>query len=260
MPQVSVITPCFNCEGYVAATMTSVRDQTFRNWEHVIVDDGSTDASAAVVEQLLAMDRRTRLIRKANGGVATARNVGYKSCAADGEFLLFLDADDVLRPGMLATLVEYLETRPNVGMVYCQHGYIDADGATVEMSPEKASWGRRYIPSLLGVHELRLDSPRTPFASILGGAGIAPSMSLIRRSVYAATPGWDEEFGHVHEDADLFLHIALRSEVHYLPATLVDYRRHQSQATNDPDRAARQAGKLRDKWRDPKGRRRNSAP
>src|SRR4051812_33422066 len=125
MPRISVVTPCYNAFAFIGRTIVSVFDQSYRDWEHIVVDDGSRDESAASVARLLPGEPRLRLIRQDNGGCARARNVGFDACSRDSEYLLFLDADDCLEPHMLKTMVDYLDAHPDVGMAYCDFGLID---------------------------------------------------------------------------------------------------------------------------------------
>src|SRR5437899_2196138 len=109
MPKVSVVVPCYNAQQYLARTLESVRSQTLHDWECIVVDDGSTDRSAAVVDAYVEDDARVRLLRQPNAGVSRARNAGYAASRPESEYLLFLDADDVLEARMLETLVGHLD-------------------------------------------------------------------------------------------------------------------------------------------------------
>jgi CDP-glycerol glycerophosphotransferase len=101
-PQVSVIVPIYNVEQYLAACLDSLEAQTFRDFEVVVVDDGSPDGSRAIAEEYAGRDRRIRIVTRPNGGLGAARNTGVR--AARGHFLTFLDSDDELPPQALATL------------------------------------------------------------------------------------------------------------------------------------------------------------
>jgi CDP-glycerol glycerophosphotransferase len=107
MPRISVIVPIYEMEAYLDDCLRSVAAQTFADLEVVMVDDGSTDGSAAIAERHAERDGRLRLVRQANGGLGHARNTGVR--AATGEFLLFLDSDDRLPPDALALLLGSLE-------------------------------------------------------------------------------------------------------------------------------------------------------
>lgn len=96
MPTISVIIPAYNAAAFLERCLGSLRDQTFRDWEAVCVDDGSTDGTPALLDALAAGDRRIRVIHKVNEGVSAARNTGVSQ--AEGRYVLFLDSDDFLHP------------------------------------------------------------------------------------------------------------------------------------------------------------------
>ena len=113
LPLVSVITPCHNAEAFVAETIESVLAQTHPTVEHVVVDDGSSDASAVVTERYVGLHPdRVRLEKlPLNRGASHARNHG--ATLAAGDFLMFLDADDLVAPDALEALLAALRERPN---------------------------------------------------------------------------------------------------------------------------------------------------
>lgn len=114
MTKVSIITPVFNGERFIGAAAASVLSQTLTDWEWIIVDDGSTDGTAA---RLAALDDpRVRILRQANAGASAARNAGL-DCAR-GAFVTFLDADDILPPEALARRMALLEARPDFDIVH----------------------------------------------------------------------------------------------------------------------------------------------
>src|SRR3954469_3268168 len=103
MPRVSVVVPIYNVEAYLRECLESLADQTFEDLEVIMVDDGSTDGSAAIAEAFAARDARFILITQANGGLSAARNTGID--VATGEFLAFVDSDDVVAPNAYELLV-----------------------------------------------------------------------------------------------------------------------------------------------------------
>jgi GT2 family glycosyltransferase len=145
---------------------------------------------------------------------------------------------------MLAVMVAYLDAHPDAGLVHCKPRFVDADDRPLGDLP----WPGRWVPHRLGARGLPEECVETPLISVLCLAGLIPSLSLIRRSVYEQTAGWDELLGWYLEDADLFLQIALRSRLHYLPMPLVRHRRHPDQFTADPSRFQPQEHKLYAKW------------
>ncbi len=118
-PLVSIVTPAWKAAGYIGQTVESVRNQTLRDWEHLVIDDCSPDDTGLVVADLAARDPRLRLLRTpANGGPARARNVGLG--AARGRYVCFLDADDLWHPEKLAAQIALLEA---TGAAICYTGY-----------------------------------------------------------------------------------------------------------------------------------------
>ena len=252
MRRVSIITPCHNGGKYIGRTIDSVRAQTLTDWEHVIVDDGSADNSAAVIEAYCADDRRLLLLRQSNGGPSNARNNGFAACSPDSSYLLFLDADDCLAPNMLEVMVDYLDRHSEVGLAYCGCVNIDTDDRVM---------GRRELPrhvpgitGVFGVRELPPEHADTPFVSVYVPAAIIPSISLLRRSVYELTPRWDEDgLWYSLGDKDLTFQMALRSKVHYVPQDLVRYRQHTSQMSRELQANGAGRKELYRKWNSMKG-------
>lgn len=117
MPKVSVIVPSYNLGNYLPQTLQSVCAQTFEDWECIIVENGSTDGSLEIVNRWCAQDRRfVPVVFQQNQGVAAARNRGLE--LAEGEYILFLDADDLIAPGYMAAAVEALDKDPSIHVVY----------------------------------------------------------------------------------------------------------------------------------------------
>lgn len=120
----SVIIPLYNKEKCIARTINSVLSQSYTNFEIVIVDDGSTDNSAAIVKTIT--DSRIRLFQKENGGVSSARNYGTRK--ACGEWILFLDADDVLLPNSLRKMYNVLLSCSNINVISGNYKIISKEG------------------------------------------------------------------------------------------------------------------------------------
>lgn len=125
---VSIITPCYNGERFVAQTIRSVLAQTYENWELLVVDDGSGDSSAEIIRGFAESDSRIRLIQQENAGSAAARNAGIR--AAQGRYLALLDADDLWEPEFLARQLEFMESR-NAVCVCCAYRCIDEESKEV---------------------------------------------------------------------------------------------------------------------------------
>jgi glycosyltransferase involved in cell wall biosynthesis len=112
LPLISCVVPVFNGERYLAEALESILKQSYRSLEIIVVDDGSTDGTAAVMDHYAG---RARLLRQANAGTAAARNLGLN--AAQGEFVAFLDADDLWHPEKLERQTARFKTRPELD--YC---------------------------------------------------------------------------------------------------------------------------------------------
>ena len=127
-PLVSIIVPCYKQAEYLAETLDSVSAQTYYNWECVIVNDGSPDKTEDVVKKYIAVDDRYKYFWKENEGVAKARNYGIMNSI--GEYILPLDADDLIEPTYVEKAVDWFLRNPKTKLVYCcadrfgtEHGY-----------------------------------------------------------------------------------------------------------------------------------------
>jgi glycosyltransferase involved in cell wall biosynthesis len=116
LTKVSVIVPAYNYARFLPDALESLRAQTYSDWECIVVDDGSTDDTRAVVDAATAKDGRVRYVSQANAGPSAARNRGISESV--GEYIQFLDADDVLPPTKLEAQVRMMETDPSIGIVY----------------------------------------------------------------------------------------------------------------------------------------------
>lgn len=127
MKLISVIIPVYGVEKYIAQTIESVLAQTYSNWELILVDDGSPDNSVEICQQFT--DKRIKIIHQANRGLAGARNTGIRH--AKGEYLAFLDGDDLWLPEKLAKHLEHLEKNPSLGISYSRSALINETGETI---------------------------------------------------------------------------------------------------------------------------------
>ncbi|MCB0122859.1 MAG: glycosyltransferase family 2 protein [Caldilineaceae bacterium] len=125
---VSVMMPAYNAQAYIGQAIESVLAQDYRNWELIIVDDGSTDGTAGIMAQY--SDPRIRCVHQANAGEAAARNRALQEM--QGEFLAFLDADDFFLPEHLQTTVRYLQAHPAYGGVYTDGYYCNEQSVPLQ--------------------------------------------------------------------------------------------------------------------------------
>jgi glycosyltransferase involved in cell wall biosynthesis/radical SAM superfamily enzyme YgiQ (UPF0313 family)/ADP-heptose:LPS heptosyltransferase len=140
-PLVSVIMPAYNAQQYIAEAIESVLIQSYRNFELVIVDDGSTDRTKEIVTGF--KDEKIRYFYKENGGASSARNLGIKE--SNGWYLVMLDADDMMTPEYILSHIQHFQNHQNADLVYCDHRIIDVDDKPVRELRQFEYEDRRYL-------------------------------------------------------------------------------------------------------------------
>lgn len=145
MSTISIIIPSYNYASFISETLESIIKQNYEQWECLVIDDGSSDATEAVVRPYAQADARIRYIYQNNQGVSTARNNGLAQ--ATGEYIQFLDADDLLAPGKLLTHVRFLEAHPTVDIVYSDSRYF-ANGDLTRLSYSLDMQNLEWLPKV----------------------------------------------------------------------------------------------------------------
>lgn len=140
-PTVSIIVPVYNVEKYLPACIDSILAQTFRDFELILVDDGSPDSCPALCDAAAEKDGRIRVIHQTNGGVSSARNFGLER--AEGEYIGFVDADDSVAPVYLEWLYEALDAC-SAPIAMCAYRYVQEG-----RKPETRSQPERPAPELV---------------------------------------------------------------------------------------------------------------
>ena len=213
-PQVSVIMPVYNGEAYLASAVDSVLGQTTQDLELVVVDDGSSDGSAAILERY---GERIRVLRQANAGVSAARNAGI--AAARGEFIAFLDSDDWWESDFLDEMLRAMAD-PATAIAYCGWQNVGVNPGSPFVPPDYEGADKLH-------HLLR-------FASLWPIHGI-----LIRRRLMPPGLPFNPAYPAC-EDYDLWLRIAAFHRIQLVPRVLAYYRKHgAANATSDQARVAR---------------------
>lgn len=240
---ISIVTPAYNAERFLCATIDGVLAQTHQRFEYILVDDGSRDGTAALAEEYAGKDSRIRVLRQANAGVALARNAGLRLIAPDAEAVIFLDADDVWRPNCLELLRRRLQTDAGVPAVHGQAAGIDGEGRAIPLSGYERE-GRRFLRRRggfeLGTAEVAVQGEAEPtsFSALaLFNPISTPGQVLIRRSALDRVGSFDSQ-AKPAEDWDLWLRLAVLAPFGYLPQPVIDYRRH-------GDNASAQLSKMR---------------
>ncbi|HVT83521.1 MAG TPA: glycosyltransferase family A protein, partial [Phycisphaerae bacterium] len=127
-PLISIITPAYNVERYLAQTAASIRAQTHTHWRWIIVNDGSKDATLALAQKIAAAEPRITVIDKPNSGTADTRNLALAHLPADTAYVIFMDADDLFTPDALASLLAAAQQNPQHIGAHGIADYIDAGG------------------------------------------------------------------------------------------------------------------------------------
>lgn len=215
MPRVSVVTAAYNMSPYLHATIDSVLSQDYPDFEFIILDDGSTDDSAAIIK---SYGDRVRYHYQENAGVADACNLVMS--LARGEYIHLLDADDMLLPGALSRLVPVLDRHPTAAFAYGDAQIIDSTGEIT---------GKRLAPRWMQDSEL-VPSEKA-FRELLRGCHITNSAVMIRKSIVESMPGFRAD-AVPGEDWDFWLRITSGHDIAYTPHLVAAYRHHNSSITS----------------------------
>lgn len=207
-PLVSAIVPAYNAAKTITETLHSVRAQTYRHLEILVIDDGSKDETVSIAEAQAAEDPRIRLIKQPNGGVAAARNTGIR--AARGEFVAPIDADDIWAPTKIARQVERVRANANATLCYTWWACIDHRGR---------------VTGYGGRHTAHGDALPEMCRTNLVGNG---SGAMMRKDAVIAAGLYDSSLrargAQGCEDYKLYLALAAAGDVEVVPEFLTGYR------------------------------------
>ncbi len=210
MVKVSVVIPVFNQERYLGQAIDSILAQSYRDFELIVVDDGSTDATNDVIRRY---EPQIRAFRKPNGGGASALNLGIRE--ARGDWIAWLSSDDLWEPNKLARQMEVVRGLPSVKFVFTDDCIIDSRGKVLER--------RRF--SMPSSRKLRL-------LKLARGCFIDGSSVLIHMDIFRKI-GLFDEGDRFTPDYDLWFRIAKEFEMAHVPEPLVLYRVHGSQTSTN---------------------------
>ena len=195
---ISVVVPCFNQEQFLEEALSSVQNQTYKQWECVIVDDGSTDGSASIAAEFIKKDSRFSYFRKINGGPSSAKNLGISK--STGKYVFPFDGDDILDLNYFENAVRILECNSQVEVVHCN--VMQFGNITGPLVLEEYSFEKLLIKNC-----------------IIGCA-------FFRRATYNLTNGFCEDMWAL-EDWDIWLSILKQGgEVYKFNDFYYNYRRH----------------------------------
>jgi glycosyltransferase involved in cell wall biosynthesis len=210
---VSVIIPAFNAAPDIRQTLNSVLAQTYHAIEVIVVDDGSTDTTATIVEEFVTRDTRFQFVRQSNAGVGAARNAAIRK--ARGNYIAPLDADDLWVPEKLEKQVACMERWGNeTGLVYCWSKLINEEGEPVDVNHCNTLEGR------LG-HAMVLQN-------LLGNASVPLFRAAALEKIGAYLTRVEQEGAQGCEDWDLYIRTAEIFTIRVVPEYLVAYRQKSS--------------------------------
>lgn len=210
-PLVSIIMPAYNAGKYIAESILSAINQTYANWELIVINDGSTDATQAIAEKFGHEDGRIKVINQENKRLGAARNTGIKNLT--GEWIAFLDSDDLWEPSKLEKQLQASEKFPDADVIYTA-GWIFNGDDLINLAPYDAPSG--YFPA------------NKMYKGLLA-ANIIPVLSVIVRKTVIDKTGYQEENHIFHgcEDWDYWLRMAAGGANFYgIDEKLFYYRRH----------------------------------
>ncbi|MDZ7960053.1 MAG: glycosyltransferase [Aulosira sp. DedQUE10] len=203
MPLISVVLPVFNGEKTIYETIQSVLNQTFVNWELIIINDGSQDSTLEIIKKFEFADPRLRIFSYLNAGLAASRNRGI--ALSLGEYISFIDADDIWTSDKLKSQLTALQEHPKAFVAYSWTNYIDADGNFVKFGGHTTDTGDVYQKLLLWNFVENGSNP------------------LVRKEVFTIVDGFDESL-IASEDWDMWLRLASRYEFVVVPEVQILYR------------------------------------
>jgi glycosyltransferase involved in cell wall biosynthesis len=219
VPSVSILMPVRNEQAYLPAALDSITRQTLRTWELVAVDDGSSDATPAILADAVRRDPRIRVIRREGGGLVAALNAGLGDCRAP--LLARMDGDDISHPRRLELQTAYLDAQPDTGLLACEFRHFPRTGLKQGMLAYE-SWQNTLATHGLIMRDRFIESPF-----------VHPSI-VCRRSLIESAGGYRDQ-GWA-EDYDLWLRLA-QAGVRFdrLAVPLFFWRDHPERATRTMD-------------------------
>jgi glycosyltransferase involved in cell wall biosynthesis len=200
-PLVSIIIPCYNAERYLQETLECALSQSYPNKEVIVVNDGSKDSTLKIAQ---SYGEQVRIVEQANAGVSAARNNGVRH--ADGEYVLFLDADDLLSQDAIEKKVKLLESDDQIGLVVGHYREIDQDGKLLDRIPRKRSYPKS----------------ENNFYRALKQA-LPPSGWIMRKNVFLQC-GYFDPFLKGSEDWDVMIRCCAKYKIVYDPEPNMLYR------------------------------------
>jgi len=222
-PLVSVIIPAYNHELYIEEALQSVIDQTYKNIELIIINDGSTDKTAEIIKKFIKInqDKNIQFVDKQNEGVCKTMNKGL--VIASGEYFAFLASDDKWTENKLEVQISFMENNKNIGLVCSDAYFTKFDLSTnIKWSNYKEGINQYFKKGIqnCNMHEVLLSRPLICAVTV-----------MLRREIFNEVDYFDEQLPG--EDTDLWLRVARKYPVGYIDQPLVYYRMHRTNISNN---------------------------
>ncbi|NJM90675.1 MAG: glycosyltransferase [Hydrococcus sp. RU_2_2] len=194
VPMISVVMPAYNASRYVGQAIESVLQQIFTDFELLIIDDGSTDGTLILTNQYALRDRRIKVLSQTNQGVSATRNRGVQM--AKGQFMAFLDADDLWLPDKLAAHIEHFQANPNLAVSFSRVEFISPDGERT---------GQVSTSRLVNLkpEDFLYENPTTTMSNL-----------IVRSEVFAQIGGFAEDMSYSEDLEWLFRAICHKRQGH----------------------------------------------
>jgi len=209
-PKVSILIPLYNSEEYIAETIDSCLDQTYKNIEIIIVDDGSTDSSLDIAKEYEKKHSNIKVETQKNSGAPVARNRAFK--LSTGEYIQYIDADDLLHPAKIKLQMEVLSKEDGKTVAFGKYGYFKENIENIAWKdlPVNKNYnsGKQFLLDLWG-----------------NGVAIIPHMWLLPRKLIEESGGWDESLSK-NQDGEFFARVVFKAnKVVFIEKSIGYYRR-----------------------------------
>ena len=188
-PLVSIITPVYNAERFLSDTIKSVQNQTYKNWEILLIDDCSKDNSAQIIIEFQKYDNRIKYIKlKKNSGASVSRNEGIRN--AKGRFIAFVDSDDIWKPEKLEIQIKYM-LKENLGFTFTSYRYMKENGELtnkIAKAPSKINYNGLLKNTIIGCSTVVIDREIVDYFEmplVRRGQDTATWLQILRKEKYA---------------------------------------------------------------------------
>ena len=218
---IAIVIPTRDRGPFLQLTIGAVQDQTHQDWRLVVVDDGSTDDTVALVDRIAQSDQRVRIVAQPHAGIAATRNRGLQEIGS-AELVTFLDDDDLWYPDCLQRLIGVLDANPGSVGAYGLAQRIDERGRDLPSNEFAERQMERKAIQGIRLVRLAVDAPTTFEVMAFGNVIMTPGTVLIRRSALDRAGAFREPAA----DYDMWLRLTMQGDLAFLPQVVIGYRSH----------------------------------